>query len=118
MYSPLRNNIERFVKLSDKDWDLLVPHLEIRELKKHQYLSEIGKVGTEVGFVLEGMLRHYYIKDGEEKTTYFYFENHLVASYISCITQKPSLLSIEALSDSKLIVFPYKVLQELFEKSI
>jgi CRP-like cAMP-binding protein len=64
------------------------------------------------------MLRHYYIKDGEEKTTYFYFENHLVASYISCITREPSLLSIQALSDCELIVFPYKVLQDLFETNI
>ena len=73
MFSPLRNNIEKFIKLSDEDWNLLAPHLEIRKLKKHDLLSEIGKVANEVGFVLEGMLRHYYLKDGEEKTTYFYF---------------------------------------------
>jgi len=118
MYSSLRNNIEKFVKLTDNEWDLLVPHLKIRQIKKHKFLCETGDVANEVGFVLEGMLRHYYIKDGEEKTTYFYFENHLVASYISCITKQPSLLTIQALSDCKLIVFPYKVLQELFETSI
>lgn len=117
MFSPLRNNIEKFIKLSDEDWNLLAPHLEIRKLKKHDLLSEIGKVANEVGFVLEGMLRHYYLKDGEEKTTYFYFENHFVTSYISCITKQPSQLSIEALSDCVLIVFPYNILQELFEKN-
>lgn len=118
MYSALRNSIEKFVKLTDSEWNLLVPHLEIRNIKKHKFLCEAGEVASEVGFVLDGMLRHYYIKDGEEKTTYFYFENHLVASYISCITHQPSLLTIQALSDCKLIVFPYKVLQELFETSI
>lgn len=118
MYSSLRNSVERFVKLSDEDWDLLVPHLEIRKLKKHDLLAEIGKVSNEVGFVLEGMLRHYYLKDGEEKTTYFYFENHFVTSYISCITKQPSQLSIEALSDCVLIVFPYNIFENLFEKSM
>lgn len=118
MYSSLRNNIEKFVKLTDKEWNLLVPHLEIRKLKKHELLSEVDKIANEVGFVLEGMLRHYYFKDGEEKTTYFYFENHFVTSYISCITKQPSMLSIEALSDCKLIVFPYNVIQELFEKNM
>jgi len=117
MYSLLRNNIEKFIKLSDEDWNLLLPHLETRKLKKHELLAEIGKVSNEVGFVLEGMLRHYYLKDGEEKTTYFYFENHFVTSYISCITKQPSQLSIEALSDCELIVFPYNILQELFEKN-
>ncbi len=118
MYSSLRNSIERFISLSDDDWNLLVPHLEIRKLKKHELLAEIGKVSNDVGFVLEGMLRHYYLKDGEEKTTYFYFENHFVTSYISCITKQPSQLSIEALSDCVLIVFPYTIFQDLFEKSM
>ena len=117
MYSLLRNNIEKFIKLSDEDWNLLLPHLETRKLKKHELLAEIGKVSNEVGFVLEGMLRHFYLKGGEEKTTYFYFENHFVTSYISCITKQPSQLSIEALSDCELIVFPYNILQELFEKN-
>lgn len=117
MFYPLRNNIEKFIKLSDEDWNLLIPHLEIRKLKKHDLLAEIGKVSNDVGFVLDGMLRHYYLKDGEEKTTYFYFENHFVTSYISCITEQPSQLSIEALSDCKLIVFPYTILKDLFEKN-
>lgn len=118
MHSTLRNNIEKFVKLSDADWSLVVPYLEIRKLKKHELFSEVGKVANEIGFVLDGMLRHYYIKNGEEKTTYFYFENHFVTSYISCITKQPSQLSIEALSECELIVFPYKVMQELFEKNM
>jgi len=117
-YSSLRNNIEKFINLKDEDWNLLAPHLKIRKLKKHELFAEIGKVSNEVGLVLEGMLRHYYVKGGEEKTTYFYFENHFVASYISCITKQPSQLSIEALSESVMIVFPYNVLQDLFEKSM
>ena len=116
MYAPLRNAIEKFVTLTNAEWDLLAPHLEIRKLKKHELFAEVGKVAQDVGFVLDGMLRHYYIHEGTERTTYFYFENHLVASYFSCIHKQPSLLSIEALSDCTLIVFPYKALQHLFEQ--
>ncbi len=115
MYSPLRTSIQKFVALSDEEWNLLLPHLKIRKIKKHDLFSEIGSLAGEIGFVLQGSMRHYYIKDGEEKTTYFYFENHFVASYISCITWQPSLLAIQALSDCELIVFPYPVLQKLFE---
>ena len=118
IYSSLRNNIEKFTQLSDSDWELLVPNLEIRKLKKHELFAEVGLVANELGFVLQGMLRHYYIKDGDEKTTYFYFENHFVTSYISCISQQASQLSIEALSECELIVFPYKAIQELFEKNM
>lgn len=118
MYTPLRNTIEKFVPLTDREWELLLPHLEIRTLRKHELFAEVGVVAGEIGLVVEGMLRHYYINDGTERTTYFYFEHHLVASYFSCIHQQPSLLAIEALSDCTLIVFPYQVLQQLFEKEI
>ena len=117
MFSSLRTNIERFISLQEAEWQMLLPFLEIKTLKKHELLAEEGKVANEVGFVLEGMMRHYYTKDGEEKTTYFYFENHFVTSYISCITGQPSLLTIEALSDCQLIVFPYQKLKDLFDKS-
>jgi CRP-like cAMP-binding protein len=118
MFSPLRNNIERFVKLTDEDWQLLLPYLKIKKIKKHDLFAEEGKVANELALLLNGMMRHFYIKDGEEKTTYFYFENHLVAAYFSCITQQPSQLTIEALSDCELIVFPYAKMNELYEKSM
>src|ERR1700744_5127009 len=118
MFSLLRNNIEKFVKLTDADWQMLLPYLEIKKIKKHNFFAEEGKVANEGALVINGMMRHFYTKDGEEKTTYFYFENHLVASYFSCITNQPSLLTIEALSDCELIVFPYSKLKELYEKSI
>ncbi len=117
-YLLLRNHIASFVPLSDVDWELLALHLSKRILKKNRLFIQEGKKANEIGFVLEGMFRQYYTKDGEEKTTYFFFENHFISSYISCITGKPSLITIEALSQSTYISFPYKVLLELYEKSM
>jgi CRP-like cAMP-binding protein len=114
----LRKQIEVFTKLSDSDWEMLLPRLQVKKIKKHQLFSEIGKNANEVGFIVEGMFRQYYIKDGEEKTTYFFFENHFIISYISCITASPSLITIEALSDSVYISFPYRILAGFYEQSI
>jgi CRP-like cAMP-binding protein len=116
-HSQLRTAFSRFVPLNDEDWHLLEPYLELRVLKKHELFAEEGKAARDIGFVLEGNLRHYYTRDGEEKTTYFYFENHLVASYISCIRKEPSQLTIEALTDCRLLTFPYAALQKLYEQS-
>ena len=117
-FSILRNHIEAFCKLTEADWDLLLPHLEIKNIRKNELFIAEGKRAFEVAFVIEGMFRQYYTKDGEEKTTYFFFENHFMTSYISCITAKPSLITIEALSNANYISFPYKVLQDLFEQSM
>jgi CRP-like cAMP-binding protein len=116
--SLLRKQIESFSKLNDADWELLLPHLELKSIKKSENFISEGKKANEVAMVIEGMFRQYYTKDGEEKTTYFFFENHLMSSYISCISGKPSLITIEALSNATYISFPYNVLLELFDKSM
>ena len=112
-----RQNLQRFVSFSNEDWDLIVPHLTEKKLRKNQLFAQEGKRAKDIAFVLEGNLRQYYSKDGEEKTTYFYFENHLMSSYMSCITGLPSHLSIEALTDSRLLVFTYPILQSLYSQS-
>lgn len=112
-----RQAIERLLPIPDETFAYILPHLQLRRLKKGDCFAMEGKVATEIGFVLEGNMRHFYTRDGEEKTTYFYFENHFVASYISCIKKEPSRLTIEALSECLLLVFPYAALQELYESS-
>ncbi|MDE3252861.1 MAG: Crp/Fnr family transcriptional regulator [Bacteroidota bacterium] len=117
MFDLLRKHIEKFTSLTDTDWLLLLPQLKIKKLRKNAFFSKEGKICREIGFILQGNMRHFYSRDGEEKTTYFYFENHFVTDYISCISGKPGLISIEALSDCELIVFPYTVLQQLYSQS-
>ncbi|GAB2836742.1 Crp/Fnr family transcriptional regulator [Ferruginibacter profundus] len=117
-FSTFRNHIEAFCKITDADWELLLPHLEIKTIRRNELFIAEGKLGRDVAFVIEGMFRQYYTKDGEEKTTYFFFENHLMSAYLSCITGKPSLVSIEALSNASYISFSYKTLQDLFEQSM
>jgi CRP-like cAMP-binding protein len=114
----LRKHIEKFVILSDEDWSLLVPHLTERFIRRHDFMIREGSIGREVGYILEGEMRHFYTYASEEKTTYFYFENTLVGPYYSCITGQPSRLSIEALSDTRLIVFPYSILKKLFTENL
>jgi CRP-like cAMP-binding protein len=113
----LRNVINRLVQLTDQDWELLVPHLTYRHLGKGEYWIAEGKKEQQIGFVLNGNMRHYYLHNGEEKTTYFYFENHLVSSYFSALSGQPSQLTIEALTKCQLLVFPYKILVSLYDSS-
>ncbi len=117
MFEPLRNYIEKFTPLSNEDWQLLLPYLTKRIVKKNTIFAKEGKICKEIGFVVEGNMRHYYTKNGEEKTTYFYFENSFVADYISCITGKPGLLNIEAMTETTLIVFQYTALKEIYNQS-
>lgn len=115
--SRLRAHIERFIKIADKEWALIEPILYIRHVKKTDFFAQKGRRANEVAFMLEGSMRQFYLKNDEEITTYFYFENHLVSAYYSCISAKPSELSIVALTDCRLICFSYSDLKRLFQQS-
>jgi CRP-like cAMP-binding protein len=116
---PLRQLIHQFVILTDQEWLLLYQHCEEITVAKHAYFIKEGKQEKRVGFMLEGTMRQFYTKaTGEAITTYFYFENNLVSSYsyISCIHNVPSKITIEALQDCKLVVFNYSILLALFKQ--
>ena len=110
----LRQHINQFVLLTDEEWEGLAPHLTLITLKKQQCFARQGVVADQVGMVLAGTLRQFYTREGEERTTYFFFENQLTGAYMSCITGQPSPVTIEALSATTCIRFPYTVLQALF----
>jgi CRP-like cAMP-binding protein len=112
-----RKHIEQFAPLTDSEWAMMEVLLSEKHIRKHDCMVREGGIGRELGYIVEGEMRHYYTYAGEEKTTYFYFENSLVGPYISCITGQPSQLTIEALSDTTLLVFPYSGLQKLYKES-
>jgi CRP-like cAMP-binding protein len=114
---PLRHHIEQFTPLTDTEWEMMEALLTERTISRHDCMVREGDIGRELGFILEGEMRHYYTHEGEEKTTYFYFENMLVGPYISCITGRPSQLTIEALSDTRLLMFPFSGMQHLYAQS-
>ncbi|MBW8684494.1 Crp/Fnr family transcriptional regulator [Chitinophaga rhizophila] len=112
----LRAAIQRFILLTDEEWEMLVPDLQYCYLSRGEHWITEGQKERYMGFVLEGDMRHFYTRDGEEKTTYFYFENHLVGSYFSAINNTPSRLTIEALTDVRLLTFSYAHLKSLYDQ--
>jgi len=116
MTDRLRQHLKFFTDLSDPAWHALESHLEVKKLNRKDFLVKQGEKITEIGFLLSGSCRIFYDKDGTEWTTYFCFENNLVASYASCLTDQPSTLNIQALEDCELLTFDYSVLVGLYKQ--
>lgn len=98
-----RKHLEKFVILNEAEWIVFTQHLTFSTLKKKQFFAEGGKVCDKASFIVSGSVRYFYVKDGEEITNYFSFENELVSSYKSYLTRQPSTTYIQALEDTRLI---------------
>jgi CRP-like cAMP-binding protein len=108
-----RKGISKFIEFNEAEWTIVSQHLDVRKLKKKGHFAEPGLVCSEVGFILTGSVRYFNIKDGEEITGYFSFENELVSSYRSFLTREPSLNYIQALEDTQLVIITYKNMQAM-----
>ena len=115
---PLRAYLHRFIPtLTDADWHPLAEALRPCHLTRGEHFVQAGEHRPELALLLSGNCRLYYPRpDGEERTTYSFFENHLLGDYPGCLTGQPSQLSIQALTDAELVVFDYAVLRRLYDE--
>jgi len=108
-----REYLKKYIDFNEAEWILFSQHLSFSSLKKKQYFTEYGKVCDKVGFIATGSLRYFHIKDGQDITGYFSFENEFVSSYKSYLTGLPGHTYVQALEDTKLITFTRKDMDEM-----
>ena len=116
MSSQFINTIQNICKLDDNLLKIVKEKIEIVELPTRYKLLKSGSVANEIFFVEKGVCRSYYLKEGNEITTWFTFENDFTTSFYSFISNEPSNETIELLEDSILIVLKFDDLNSLIEK--
>lgn len=110
-----RKYLEPFVQFSEEEWSIFCKHLLLRTLKRKSRFVSGGKICNEVGFILDGSFRFYFVKDGVEISNYFSFQNEFISSYRSFLKREASLIYVEAMQDSLVISFSYASIQELLK---
>jgi CRP-like cAMP-binding protein len=110
----LRHVMSQTIALDQDEWEAFEPHIFSKKIKKKTLYLKEGNTSDEIGFVLKGALRQYYIVEGEEKTTFFFFENQFVCDYDSFLTQRPCDHYIEVMEDCEILYFKREVLLRLY----
>lgn len=108
--------IKRFVELTGEETELVDKYIPTKSFKKGHVLLSAGQVSKESYFVIEGCVRSYYIKDGEEITTEFYVEEENISSLHSYIKQVPANHYFECVEDCLLAVMYKETEEELYQK--
>jgi CRP-like cAMP-binding protein len=104
--------------LTDANKVLMRRYLTTQFITKGTYFYESGKICRRIGYVLEGVLRVVQTEeDGREFTKYFINEGHFSVDLESFSSQQPSGEYQEALTDCKLVVISYDVMN-LFYREI
>nr|WP_262914162.1 Crp/Fnr family transcriptional regulator [Portibacter lacus] len=87
------------------------PIFSITTLKKGEYFIEEGRVAKKFGFLTSGVIRAFYrSEDGQEYNKHFFTENNMIGGFSSLISQLPSQINQQALTDCNMLVGNYKSL--------
>ena len=71
----IRDLISNFRPLKAEEVELIVENTVVRKFRKGEVLLREGQIAKKCYMVVEGCVREYLIKDGEEKSTAFYTES-------------------------------------------
>jgi len=108
--------ISRIVPLTDEESQAIRDSSVIKTYPKGTTLLKEGEVSKECYFILEGMIREFHIRDGDEVTTNFYNEEQWVLSATSFISGTPANHYFTTLEETTVIVGGSESEQELYSR--
>lgn len=117
MFTRLLSALREYIQLTPEEENLLVSKLEVRRVKKRQWLVTPGEYCKNDYFINKGCFRSYCIdEDGHEHITKLAMEGWWITDLKSFITGEPAVRYVEALEDGEVIVWRKHVLEELYEQ--
>jgi len=116
-FHPLWPYIDQFVSFTPEEQALFASKMELRQIKKGQILVELAEVCQETYFILQGLIRFFYLtEEGQEITGFIFDEGLFATSHESFFTQSPSFQVLESLEDGKVLALKYDDLEELYQR--
>lgn len=115
-YRKVHEYLNRFVPLTDEEFEFLVPFWKIRHFNKKKRIVDVGEVENYFNIILKGLARKYVVTGKKEVTQQLAVEEDVLYSEISFHTRTPSPVIIEAIEPTILISISYEDAEQIYLK--
>jgi CRP-like cAMP-binding protein len=112
----LKKKVYSLVEPTDGEWETFISQWRPFSFDKNHRVTDLGTVEPYFYFISEGVIRAYFIKDGEEFNIGFTYQNEYSGVYDSFMLQKPSQYALETLTATSGIRIKYHDLMALFDQ--
>lgn len=116
MHSSLQKQITAIASFSENELAKIDSCFENEKFNAKEFLSLAGKISSKIFFILNGLARVYYLKDGKEITTYLSCDEGFIASYSSFINQTASFENIQSLEGCEVLSISYEKMHYLYHE--
>ena len=113
-----RELARRYSTMTHEELDLLESILVPMKFSKNELILREGETCTNIYWVVKGLVRQFYYKNGKEVTEYMATENSIVMCIESLFLEQPTHLQIKAIEPSVLIAIPKVDLETVAMKSV
>ena len=113
-----RELARRYSTMTHEELDLLESILVPMKFLKNETILREGETCTNIYWVVKGLVRQFYYKNGKEVTEYMATENSIVMCIESLFLEQPTHLQIKAIEPSILIAIPKADLEAVAMKSV
>ena len=113
-----RELARRYSTMTHEELDMLESILVPLKYTKNEMILREGETCTNIYWVVKGLVRQYYYKNGKELTEYMATENNIVMCIESLFREQPTHLQIKALEPTVLIALPKADLEAVAMKSV
>lgn len=116
MKSEIVQLLEGAIALNKEQANAVTECIPIKTFEKGHILLREGQVSNESYFNIKGLVRKYYLVDGEERTTEFYVEKDAISSLQSYNLNVAANHYLECIENCRLAVLSREKEQELFKR--
>ncbi len=116
MYDKLKAYCKAVVPLTADELALIDTHFEVKQLKKKEFLLQDGKICNFIGFIVDGTIRHFHVKDGVEKTCDISFENSWTTDFQSFTHNTSGIMNLQALEHTTVLIIRKENLYKLYNE--
>ena len=113
-----RELARRYSTMTHEELDLLESILVAKKYNKNEMILREGEVCENIYWVVKGLVRQYYHKNGKELTEYMAAENTICMCIESLFREEPSRLQLSAIEPTVLYCLPKKMLELVAMKSV
>ena len=113
-----RELARRFSTMTHDELDVLESILVPMKFQKGEIILKEGDVATNIYWVVKGLVRQFYFKNGKELTEYMATENTIMMSIESLFKEKPSMQIMQALEPTIIYAMPKNELEAVAMRSV
>ena len=113
-----RELARRYSTMTHDELDMLESILVPMKFAKNEKILKEGETCENIYWVVKGLVRQFYYKNGKELTEYMATENTIVMCIESLFKEEPTHLQIMALEPTLIYALPKHVLEQVAMKSV